>query len=163
MPLTAQRWVLPPDAAHSRVWPESPDGTAVAMGRGMPSHHELRRSKRLSAYITVSWQRRDGGGDFTIEVKATDLNADGLFLKTSEPVERGSRLQLRLHLPDHELPVLGTAVHVGQTASGQGIGVEFYMMSSYTRLSWLRYYHALLDADLGGVSIAGPAPAAERV
>jgi hypothetical protein len=128
----------------------------------MPSHHELRRSKRLSAYITVTWQRRDGAGEFSVDAQATDLNADGLFLQTSEIVERGARLQLRLHLPDHQLALLGTAVFVGNTASGQGIGVEFYMMSSHTRLSWLRYYHGLLDADLGATPPAN-VPAAGRV
>ena len=109
----------------------------------MPAHHELRRSRRVPSFIEVKWHRRDGG----VECIGTDINADGMFLKTGETIEPGTLMELRLKLPDRELAVFATAVFVGRTRAGAGIGVEFYMMSSHTRLSWLAHYHTLLDGD----------------
>jgi hypothetical protein len=107
----------------------------------MPAKHELRRSRRIASYIDVKWHRRDGD----VQAKGTDVNADGMFLCTAETVDPGTLMELRISLPDRELAVFATAVFVGKTVAGQGIGVEFYMMSSHTRLSWLTHYHLLLD------------------
>jgi hypothetical protein len=109
----------------------------------MPAHHELRRSKRVASYIDVKWHRK--GGD--VDAKGTDINADGMFLQTSEDVEPGTLMELRIQLPDRELAVFATAVFVGRTSAGRGIGLEFYMMSSHTRLAWLTHYHMLLDLE----------------
>jgi len=121
----------------------------------MPAQHELRRSKRVSSYIDVRWHRRDGG----VDCKGTDINADGMFLQTSEDVEPGTLMELRIQLPDRQLAVFATAIFVGRTAAGRGIGVEFYMMSSHTRLSWLSHYHWLLDGE--SESLREPEPDAE--
>jgi PilZ domain-containing protein len=109
----------------------------------MPAHHELRRSRRIATYIDVKWCRK--GGD--VEAKGTDINADGMFMETSEDVEPGTLMELRIQLPDRQLAVFATAIFVGRTAAGRGIGLEFYMMSSHTRLAWLTHYHLLLDHD----------------
>jgi hypothetical protein len=107
----------------------------------MHPRHEQRRSKRIPTYIDVRWCRKDD----ELLAKATDINADGMFLQTNEPVLRGTLLELRLQLPDRELPVFATAVFVGQTAAGVGVGLEFYMMSSQTRLAWLSFYQMVLE------------------
>jgi hypothetical protein len=109
----------------------------------MQARHELRRSKRVATYIDVRWCRKTGD----VAGKGTDINADGMFLQTDVEVEPGTLMELRLQLPDRELAVFATAVFVGRTAAGRGIGLEFYMMSSHTRLSWLTYYHILLDVE----------------
>jgi hypothetical protein len=110
----------------------------------MRAHHELRRSKRVSTYIAVKWCRKGS----EVLGRATDLNADGMFFETSETVAPGALMELRLSLPDRELAVFATAVFVGVTASGRGIGVELYMMSSLNRLAWLAYYQALEGAEM---------------
>ena len=116
----------------------------VALRPGMRAHHELRRSKRVATYIDVKWCRK--GGD--VLGRATDLNADGMFFETGEDVATGTLMELRLQLPDRVLAVFATAVFVGVTASGRGVGLELYMMSSPTRLAWLAYYQTLKGAEL---------------
>ena len=121
----------------------------------MQTRHELRRSKRVATYIDVRWCRKSGD----VSGKGTDINADGMFLQTDEDVAPGTLMELRLQLPDRELAVFATAVFVGRTAAGRGIGLEFYMMSSHTRLSWLTYYHILLDVESEGLEERPEAPA----
>jgi hypothetical protein len=122
----------------------------------MPTRHEQRRSKRLSSYIDVTVCRKTGD----VPARGTYLNADGMFLETSVRIERGAKVELRLRLPDRELAVFATAVSVLRTASRMGFGLEFYMMSSSTRLAWLAYYQSLLarEAEAAATSDA-PAPA----
>ena len=122
----------------------------------MPTRHEQRRSKRLSSYIDVTVCRKTGD----VPARGTYLNADGMFLETSVRIERGAKVELRLRLPDRELAVFATAVSVLRTASRMGLGLEFYMMSSSTRLAWLAYYQSLLarEAEAAATSDA-PAPA----
>jgi hypothetical protein len=122
----------------------------------MPTRHEQRRSKRLSSYIDVTVCRKTGD----VPARGTYLNADGMFLETSVRIERGAKLELRIQLPDRELALFATAVSVMRTASRVGLGLEFYMMSSSTRLAWLSYYQSLLvrEAEDAPASDA-PAPA----
>ena len=124
----------------------------------MPTRHEQRRSKRLSAYIDVTVCKKTGD----VPARGTYLNADGLFLETSVRVERGAKLELRLQLPDRDLAVFATAVSVLRTPQRAGLGLEFFMMSSSTRLAWLAYYQSLLarEAEAAAAPAApGDAPA----
>jgi hypothetical protein len=109
----------------------------------MPTRHEQRRSKRLSAYIDVKLCRKTGD----VPARGTYLNADGMFLETNVPVERGAKVELRLALPDRELAVFATVVSVLRTSGRGGLGLEFYMMSSSTRLAWLSFYQSLLARE----------------
>ena len=109
----------------------------------MPRRHEQRRSKRLSAYIDVKLCRKTG----EVPARGTYLNADGMFLETNVPVERGAKVELRLTLPDRELAVFATVVSVLRTPGRGGLGLEFYMMSSSTRLAWLSFYQSLLARE----------------
>jgi hypothetical protein len=125
----------------------------------MPTRHEQRRSRRLSAYIDVTVCRKTGD----VPARGTYLNADGMFLETSVRVERGSKLELRLLLPDRELAVFATAVSVLRTPARVGLGLEFFMMSSSTRLAWLAYYQTLLarDAEAAPAVVPAAGPAVE--
>jgi hypothetical protein len=122
----------------------------------MPTRHEKRRSRRLSAYIDVTVCRKTGD----VPARGTYLNADGLFLETNVRVERGAKVELRLQLPDRELAVFATAVSVLRTPQRAGLGLEFFMMSSSTRLAWLAYYQSLLAAEAAESDAPGAAAAA---
>lgn len=108
---------------------------------GMANHHNLRRTKRVACQIPVRWHRRQGD----LEVTATDVNADGMFLcSDEETAPPGTLIQLLVQLPDRTLAVNAVVRFVGQTQSGRGMGVELFMMPVATRRQWLSFYRFML-------------------
>ena len=86
----------------------------------MARRHEQRRSKRLSTYIDVKLCRKTGD----VPARGTYLNADGMFLETNVPVERGAKVELRLALPDRELAVFGEDAQLRLVQPGGDVPVD---------------------------------------
>lgn len=106
-----------------------------------PEGAGMRRSKRLDATLSVRWVRR---GEY-LDVEATDIGMHGMFIRTDESTTPGSLLQLVIKLPQRSVHMFVTARFVGTTTSGQGIGVEIFLMEELERRAWREYYRAELQ------------------
>ncbi len=89
--------------------------------------------------MSVTWNRAGR----TIPCTAVDVNAHGMFLRTEELVEPESLMHLRVQLPDRVLEMFVTARFVGKTVSGQGIGVEIFLIDDVSQAHWLAFYEGL--------------------
>jgi hypothetical protein len=99
----------------------------------------MRRSERIPVEIPVVWSR----GGRAVSCLARDLNLHGLFLCTDEIVEPGSLMHLRVALPERTIEMFTTARFVGRTLSGQGVGVEIFIIDDDSRAAWIQYYQRL--------------------
>jgi hypothetical protein len=99
----------------------------------------MRRSERFPVEIPVVWSR----GGRAVSCLARDLNLHGLFINTDEIVEPGSLMHLRVALPERTIEMFTTARFVGRTASGQGVGVEIFIIDDDSRGAWIQYYQQL--------------------
>jgi hypothetical protein len=99
----------------------------------------MRRTERIPVEIAVNWTRAGRA----VACHALDVNAHGMFLRTSEIVEPESLMNLEVILPERVLQMFVTARFVGWTASGQGIGVEIFLIDDVSRRHWLAFYEEL--------------------
>jgi hypothetical protein len=63
-------------------------------------------------------------------------------------------MQLEVQLPDGVITMFVIARFVGKTMSGEGVGVELFLLGPEERRRWTRYYRRVLLAR------TAPAPAA---
>lgn len=102
-----------------------------------------RRSQRIFTALPIRWLRPDS----RVEAIATSVNADGMFICTTEaPPHVGSLIQLEVDLPDGDAParLFVTVRFAGRrTVSGDGIGVELHLLGDDERRRWNDYYEAL--------------------
>src|SRR5690242_1611408 len=106
----------------------------------MSSSKSNRRSERMVTSLPVRWLLRSG----SVDCVASDVNADGLFLRTDVSAMPGALMQLELRLPTGPITVFGVARFVGNTLAGAGIGIELFMMGPPERRSWLGFYRSLI-------------------
>lgn len=99
----------------------------------------MRRTERLPVELSVIWNR--GGRD--LQCTAADINAHGLFVRTDQIVEPESLMHLRVQLPDRVVEMFVTARFVGKTASGEGIGVEIFLIDDVSQVNWMAFYERL--------------------
>lgn len=100
----------------------------------------MRRTERVSVQLSVTWNRAGRA----IACSALDINAHGMFISTDQIVEHESLMHLSIKLRDIEIPMFVTARYVGRTASGQGIGVEIFLIDDISRSHWMSHYEARL-------------------
>jgi hypothetical protein len=99
----------------------------------------MRRTERLPVELSITWCR--AGRE--IACLAVDVNAHGLFIRTDELVEPESLMHLKIDVPGRVLEMFVTARFVGRTMSGQGIGVEIFLIDDVTNCHWLSFYEGL--------------------
>lgn len=112
----------------------------------------MRRSERISVDIPVVWTRAGR----CVPCVARDLNMHGLFLFTDEIVEPGSLMHLRVALPERTIDLFATARFVGRTLSGNGIGVEIFIIDDASRSHWIAHYQALMAQEAGAFNEGPP-------
>jgi hypothetical protein len=100
----------------------------------------MRRTERIPVDIPVVWTRAGRA----ISLKAVDINAHGMFLRTEQVVEPESLMHLRVHVRERPLEMFVTARFVGKTASGQGIGVEIFLIDDVSQVQWVSFYERTL-------------------
>ncbi len=104
-----------------------------------------RRSERVAIKLPVRWRR----GQRIIEAITGDISGEGLFVGTQEQVPPGSLMHLEVDVPgEPPLAMFVTAMFVGQTTNGAGIGAEIFVMSEPERRRWRRFYLGLLRERL---------------
>jgi len=113
----------------------------------------MRRTERVSVQLSVTWNRAGR----TIACSALDINAHGMFISTDQIVEHESLMHLSVQLPDREIPMFVTARYVGRTASGQGIGVEIFLIDDISRSHWMSHYEARLAESSASSAANGDA------
>lgn len=88
---------------------------------------EKRRSDRYRAELQVDIVTRKGGR----RVVTSDIGRHGIFLRTDDPPDERLLIQLRIHLPDGWISVLGVVVRRVLPAPGRnaGAGVQFFALS----------------------------------
>jgi hypothetical protein len=111
-----------------------------AAARRLLDVRRMRRTERIAVDLAVTWTR----GGRTLECRANDVNAHGMFIRTSELVEPGSLMHLAVTLPDHTIDMYVTARFVGRTISGQGIGCEIFLIDDASQGHWIAYYEDLV-------------------
>jgi hypothetical protein len=100
----------------------------------------MRRTERLAVNLSITWHR----GNRSVPCRASDVNAHGLFIATDEDVEPGSLMYVTVSLPDRSLDLYVTARFVGRTQSGQGVGVEIFLIDDVSQAHWIAYYEGLV-------------------
>jgi hypothetical protein len=82
-----------------------------------------------------------------VDGTVTDVNLNGLFVRTSRPGEIGRIVAVRVQLPDGPMDVFGLVRFVGRSSAGHGMGVELLVMAAPKKKRWTSQYHALLNAS----------------
>ena len=113
----------------------------------------MRRTERVSVQLNVTWNRAGR----TIPCSALDINAHGMFISTDQIVEHESLMHVSVQLPDIEIPMFVTARYIGRTASGQGIGVEIFLIDDISRSHWMTHYEARLAESTANSAANGAA------
>ncbi len=103
----------------------------------------MRRTERIAVDLPVVWTR----GGRTLECRASDINAHGMFICTNEVVEVGSLMHVVVRLHDHTVDMYVTARYCGRTASGHGIGVEIFLIDDVSQCHWIAFYEDLLTLE----------------
>lgn len=119
---------------------ESPVLEAPARWDGRKSNEE-RRSPRRRTWAAVTVLE---GPELGRPLQATDLSADGAFLRTPTAVPRDVRLRLSLEIPTDPKPVIATARVVRTTY--EGLGVRFEEVSARDRAR-LRSHAGFYEMD----------------
>jgi hypothetical protein len=101
----------------------------------------MRRSERVAVEIPVVWNRAGRA----IHCSASDLNAHGMFLRTDEIIEPGSLMHVKVGLPERDIELFVTARFVGRTTSGQGIGVEIFLIDDVSHSAWITFYEGVMS------------------
>jgi hypothetical protein len=101
---------------------------------------EKRRSARVAASLPVRWLKAGAA----VELEATDINSNGLFLRTDIVPNERALMQLEVVLPGRKIRFFGVARFVGVADSGRGIGVEIHLIDEQDRTIWQQLYRALL-------------------
>jgi hypothetical protein len=110
----------------------------------------MRRTERLPVELGITWNR--GGRD--LQCTATDINAHGLFVRTDQIVEPEALMHLQVQLPDRAIEMFVTARFVGRTASGEGIGVEIFLIDDVSQVHWMAFYERLCAEHMRGRNVA---------
>ncbi len=111
----------------------------------MRNGKQMRRSERIPAHLPLKWRR----GPAEVACTTGDISAEGLFIRTEETIFPGSLMQVEVELPDGPLRMFVTAVFVGQTTSGRGIGVQIFVIGNDERRRWRRNYQNMLRERQG--------------
>ncbi len=115
--------------------------TAMPSPTARSSESEARLAPRRATYIAV---RIDSGEQLAGPAIASDLSADGAFVRTTTKLEPGERLALRLTLPTDSRPI-EVAARVVRT-SPAGFGVRFEELAARDRAR-LRSHAGFLEMD----------------
>lgn len=102
---------------------------------------ERRRTTRVPCEVPVTWRRRNA-----VLAVMRDVNADGLFLLTTESVELNQVMNLVVTLPDGPIEFFGVSRFVGDSGHGRGIGVAIHTMSDQEKQRWMRFHRGWLEA-----------------
>lgn len=89
-------------------------------GKPKDPAEERRRHRRLALIREIEYEGKRG----KVQRRLADISAGGMFIDTPEPLRPGSKITVRVRLPDSEEPVVATA-EVKYTQDGVGMGVEF--------------------------------------
>lgn len=107
---------------------------------------DRRRSPRVPCDLPVLWKR----GWRTTPLRVLDLNADGVFIATSDKIDLNFLMDLVITLPDGDLSFLGVARFLGATRHGRGVGVAIHGITPEDRKRWQVFYrtevHKMIDA-----------------
>ncbi len=102
---------------------------------------DRRRSPRVPCVLPVTWKR----GGTSHQLRVLDLNADGVFIETTQPIELNYLMDLVLTLPDGDLPFLAVARFLGASRHGKGIGVAIHVMTPEDRKRWHAFHCGLVQ------------------
>lgn len=103
---------------------------------------ERRRSFRARCDLAVTWRRAGR----SIEVRAVDFSARGLFLLTDGDVDLNFVMDLVIHLPDGPIHVFGVARNVGDRGLGRGVGISLMAMDNDESTRWWAFYRGATEA-----------------
>jgi hypothetical protein len=81
----------------------------------------VRRYRRVAYEAPVQWRQRGRARRGRI----ADISCGGVFVIDPTPPPLGTRLDLRLHLPDHALDIEAEVTWAGQARGDRGFGVRF--------------------------------------
>ena len=115
---------------------------------------EKRRSARVATALPVRWLRAGR----PVDAVATDININGLFLRTDTAPIESALMQLEVALPSQTVRFFGVARFVGNTAGGHGIGIEIHLIDEQARMMWNQYYRMLLARASKAPSTPAVAP-----
>jgi hypothetical protein len=91
-----------------------------------------------------------------------DVSYRGLFLETQSPPALRSLVRLKVTLPSHTFECHAMAVHVGEGADEQGVGLQFWGLSGPDRKAWDDFVRKLMELQrktLVRHALASPHPA----
>lgn len=100
-----------------------------AQGEAVPSPDERRRDVRVPIEI---WAEESSGGDLIYNCTA-NLSRSGVFFDQAVPCKVGTRLALRIPLPESggEITAEGEVVRIAE--SGSGMGIRFTSLEAGAR------------------------------
>jgi hypothetical protein len=108
------------------------------MGDG-DSRENSRRSKRIFIERRVRWIKRSGYA----ESVTGDINAQGMFIQTTEAPTIGTLHRVEVDLPDGPLALLVVVKFVGCGVSGSGVGVEIHASDAEAQQRWVDHYESV--------------------
>jgi type IV pilus assembly protein PilZ len=111
-------------------------------------HDNERREKRCPVSLQVKY---GSGQEFKLDY-TKNVSQGGMFIKTDNPPEIGTKIHLQLHIPELNEPVLlyGEVVHRHKYASSDedaGIGVKFLDIDPISQGILVNYIKTLSDCS----------------
>ena len=94
----------------------------------------------MVAELQVRWLKAGA----PVELTTTDINLNGLFLRTEIVPNERALMHLEIVLPGRKIRFFGVARYAGISESGPGIGVEIHLIDQQDRTVWEQLYRALL-------------------
>lgn len=96
-----------------------------------------RRTPRIAGNVRVTWRR----GARTVELRAINVNAHGMLLRTEETIAINHVMDLTVHLPGGDASIMAVSRFCGDTQWGHAIGVAIHVVAPNDQAAWLRYYN----------------------